>query len=70
MRTEGETFVTKGGVEVIVGMSPGEVRLLTIPPERAYGDAGFGELIPPGSVVVFEIERIEFVEPEPTPAAP
>lgn len=59
-----------GWVEGVVGMSPGEVRLLTIPPELAYGDAGFGELIPPGSVVVFEIEMIEFVEPEPTQAAP
>ncbi|MCI0778031.1 MAG: FKBP-type peptidyl-prolyl cis-trans isomerase [Chloroflexi bacterium] len=59
-----------GWVEGVVGMSPGEVRLLTIPPALAYGDGGFGDLIPPDSVVVFEIEMLSFEEPEPTQAAP
>ncbi len=54
-----------GWVEGVVGMSPGEVRELTIPPALAYGNGGFGDLIPGDATVVFEIEMLEFVEPEP-----
>ena len=54
-----------GWVEGIVGMSPGEVRMLTIPPELAYGNGGFGDLIPADATVVFEVEMVEFVPPVP-----
>jgi len=67
INTEG---VICGWVEGVVGMSPGEVRELTIPPELAYGNGGFGELIPADATVVFEIEMIGFAEPEPTRVAP
>ena len=54
-----------GWVEGVVGMSPGEVRKLTIPPELAYGHGGFGDLIPPDATVVFVVEMVDFVQPEP-----
>lgn len=60
-----------GWVEGVVGMSPGEVRELTIPPELAYGDAGFGGIVPPGATIIFGIEMLNFGRPnateEPTP---
>jgi FKBP-type peptidyl-prolyl cis-trans isomerase len=37
-------------------MKIGEVRELTIAPEMAYGDRQVGDLIPPGSTLVFEVE--------------
>lgn len=62
LNTEG---VICGWVEGVVGMSPGEVRELTIPPELAYGSGGFGDLIPADATVMFVVEMIEFVETEP-----
>ena len=61
----GTDNVICGWVEGVVGMSPGEVRVLTIPPELAYGTAGFGAIIPPDATLSFEIEMIEFGEPAP-----
>jgi FKBP-type peptidyl-prolyl cis-trans isomerase FkpA len=57
-----------GWVEGVVGMSTGEVRKLTIPPELAYGALGFGDVVPPDATMVFEIERI--VPPENATPAP
>lgn len=65
-----------GFVEGVVGMSPGEVRELTIPPELAYGSSGSPAIpapdgsagfpgIPAHATVVFEIEMIEFIQLEP-----
>ncbi len=67
IRTEN---VICGWVEGLVGMSPGEVRELTIPPELAYGHLGFGDLIPPDATVVFEVEMIEFVQAPPVGVQP
>jgi FKBP-type peptidyl-prolyl cis-trans isomerase len=63
-RGKGFTFklgagqVIKGWDQGVAGMKIGQMRKLTIPPELAYGSAGFPPVIPPGSTLVFEIELL------------
>lgn len=38
-------------------------RKLTCPPEYAYGDRGFGDIIPARSTLVFDIELLDIPEP-------
>ena len=54
----GRGQVIKGWDQGVAGMKIGGVRKLTIPPEMAYGDKGFSDLIPPGSTLVFEVELL------------
>jgi FK506-binding protein 1 len=39
-------------------MSKGERSRLTVPPARAYGPRGFPPIIPPDSVVVYDVEML------------
>jgi FKBP-type peptidyl-prolyl cis-trans isomerase len=39
-------------------MKIGETRELTIAPEMAYGERAVGDLIPPGSTLVFEVTLV------------
>jgi FKBP-type peptidyl-prolyl cis-trans isomerase len=48
--------VIKGWDQGVAGMSVGETRELLIAPEMAYGDRQVGNLIPPGSTLLFEVE--------------
>jgi len=67
-----ETFDFKLGAGQVIpgweagvpGMCVGEKRKLTVPPELAYGDQGFTDLIPPKSTLVFEIELVDLKEGE------
>lgn len=62
--------VIRGWDEGVAGMKIGEVRELTIAPELAYGDRQIGNLIPPGSTLIFEVELADLRGPEgqsPTP---
>ncbi len=54
----GRGQVIKGWDQGVAGMKIGGVRKLTIPPEMAYGDKGFSNLIPPNSTLVFEVELL------------
>lgn len=55
----GAGVVVKGWEEGIVGMKVGGVRTLVIPPELAYGSAGAGDVIPPDTSLIFEVELLE-----------
>lgn len=50
--------VIQGLIEGVPGMKIGGVRLITIPPELAYGRTGVAGVIPPDETLVFEIELI------------
>ena len=55
--------VIKGWETGIIGMKVGGKRTLIIPPELGYGERGAGELIPPNSTLVFDIEIIDIQLP-------
>ena len=48
----------------LLGMKEGGKRTIFIPYELAYGDRGAGELIPPKSNLIFEVEIIKVVSPQ------
>ena len=54
--TVGAGQVIKGWEQAVPGMCVGEKAKLFIPSDLAYGDRGFGSLIPPQSNLVFDIE--------------
>ena len=60
--------VIKGWDQGVAGMKIGELRKLTIPSHLAYGDDGFGDVIPPGSTLVFEVELLSIAQEIPFPS--
>ena len=67
--TRDNPFVYTHGIgQVIVGwelafaqLSEGSRAIITIPPELAYGHEGTGEIIPPDTTLVFEVELLQVV---------
>jgi len=57
--TIGAGQVIQGWDQGIIGMKVGEQRRLTIPPEFAYGEQGVPGVIPPNSVLIFDVEMIK-----------
>jgi FKBP-type peptidyl-prolyl cis-trans isomerase FkpA len=49
-------------------MKVGEKAVLTCPSETAYGDAGRPPVIPGGAVLIFDVELLDVMKPEPPPA--
>merc|ERR1712126_206245 len=58
--------VIRGWDEGLVGMCVGEKRTLTIPSNMAYGDQGAGDVIPPNSDLVFDVELISIGDAPPS----
>lgn len=61
------TGVIKGWVEALLLMKPGDHWKIYLPSELAYGAAGNGTVIPPNSVLVFDIvlEKVRYAVEAP-----
>ena len=54
-----------GWTEALENMREGDEWELVIPPGLAYGDRGAGAAVPPGQVLVFDLQLITVVPPKP-----
>lgn len=62
----GMGYVIAGMDQALQGVCIGERRTVIIPPHLAYGEQGAGDVIPPSTVLVFDIHVIDFHNPSDT----
>lgn len=55
----GEGQVVKGWDEGLKGMKVGGKRWMVMPPEYGYGEKGMGDVIPPNTILEFEVDLIQ-----------
>ncbi|XP_004074240.1 peptidyl-prolyl cis-trans isomerase FKBP9 [Oryzias latipes] len=60
----GKKQLIEGMDRALVGMCINERRLIKIPPELAYGKQGYGEIIPPDSILHFDVLLLDVWNPE------
>lgn len=54
----GQGQVIRGWDEGVMSMKIGGKRKLIVPPHMGYGAAGFGNVIPPNSTLIFEVDLL------------
>lgn len=64
----GNGMVIPGWEEGIAMMNKGGEATLIIPPNLAYGESGFGDVIPPNATLTFDVQLVEIAQG--SPAAP
>lgn len=62
----GMGYVISGMDQALIGVCIGEKRRVIIPPHLAYGEEGAGGVIPPNAALVFDIDVIDFHNPNDT----
>uniref|UniRef100_A0A8I6A043 peptidylprolyl isomerase n=1 Tax=Rattus norvegicus TaxID=10116 RepID=A0A8I6A043_RAT len=62
----GSGWLIKGMDQGLLGMCPGEKRKIIIPPFLAYGEKGYGTVIPPQASLVFYVLLIDVHNPKDT----
>ncbi|MBN3305500.1 FKBP9 isomerase, partial [Amia calva] len=62
----GKKQLIEGMDKALIGMCVNERRLVKIPPKMAYGKEGYGEIIPPDSILHFDVLLLDIWNPEDT----
>ena len=60
--TLGENRVIAGWEQGILGMTEGEKKTLTIPPELGYGAMGVPGVIPANATLIFDVELVDIAD--------
>ncbi|XP_073428807.1 peptidyl-prolyl cis-trans isomerase FKBP10 isoform X1 [Dendrobates tinctorius] len=60
----GSGWLIKGMDQGLLGMCAGERRKIIVPPFLAYGEKGYGSIIPPHASLVFHVLLIDFHNPK------